>query len=211
MKSFLKRLIRLILGLLIFSLGIVITLKANIGYPPWDVFHAGIAQVTGLSIGVASIIVGFCVVGIVTALGEKIGFGTLVCIPVTGVLIDLLGKFIPTAENTFLGLVMLVIGLVIISLGSYFYLSSAFGAGPRDNLMIVLKRKTKLPVGICRSIVEVSAVIVGWALGGMVGIGTVISAFGIGLCIQVIFSIFRFDPSAVKHETIIQTFRRLVR
>jgi len=85
-------------------------------------------------------------------------------------------------------------------------MKSAFGAGPRDNLMVVLNRKTKLPVGICRSIVELSVTLAGWMLGGMVGIGTVISIIAIGFCIQITFAIFKFNPAAVEHETLKQTF-----
>ena len=104
---------------------------------------------------------------------------------------------------------MLLTGLLIISFGSYFYIKSAFGVGPRDNLMVVLTKKTKLPIGVCRGIVEVTATIVGWFLGGMVGAGTVISAIAIGFFIQMTFAIFKFKAAKVEHETIYQTYRRI--
>jgi uncharacterized membrane protein YczE len=105
----------------------------------------------------------------------------------------------------------LIAGLFILSLGSYFYIKSAFGAGPRDNLMIVLNRKTKLPVGVCRSIVELSVTLAGWILGGMVGIGTVISVVAVGFCIQITFAAFKFDAAAVEHETLKETYDREIR
>ena len=118
-------------------------------------------------------------------------------------------NIIPLAINLTVGIVMLITGLFVVSTGTYFYIKSAFGAGPRDNLMVVLNRKTRLPVGVCRSMVELSATLVGWILGGMVGIGTVISVVAIGVCIQITFAIFKFDPAAVEHETLKETFGML--
>ena len=207
------RLFILIVGTFLFALGIVLTIKANIGYAPWEVFHVGLALTTGMSIGVASIVVGVVVVVIVTLCGEKIGLGTLCSMILTGVFIDLIIMLdmIPLAVNLTAGIAMLIAGLMIISMGTYFYIKSAFGAGPRDNLMVVLNRKTKLPAGVCRSIVELSVTLVGWLLGGMVGTGTVISVFAIGLCIQVTFAVFRFDPAAVEHETFKQTYHNFIK
>jgi len=116
-------------------------------------------------------------------------------------------NLIPIAKSLAAGIGMLILGLFVIAAGSYFYLKSAFGAGPRDSLMVFLNRKTKLPIGVCRSLVELTATLVGWALGGMVGIGTIVSGFMIGFCIQIVFTIFKFDVKAVKHETLKQTFR----
>ena len=206
MKHFFVRLLTMITGLVFFSFGIVITIKANIGYAPWDVFHVGLANKTGLSLGIISIIVGITIAIIVTILGEKLGLGTVFNMVLIGLFIDFIFPHIPTAKNPIIGTVMLLSGLFIISLGSYFYIKSAFGAGPRDNLMIVLTRRTKLPVGLCRGIIELSVTIAGWFLGGMVGIGTVISVIGIGFCIQIIFKLFKFNVTLVKHETLSDTF-----
>ena len=196
----------MILGLFIFGLGIVLTIKANIGYAPWDVFHAGLAAKTGISFGVISIIVGLIIVVIVTLLGEKFGLGTIFNTILIGLFIDLIMPFIPKAENPVIGGFMLIAGLFIISVGSYFYIKSGFGVGPRDNLMVVFTRKTKWPVGICRFLIELLVTVIGWLLGGMVGAGTVISVITIGFCIQIVFKLFRFDVTAVKHETLAETF-----
>ena len=208
MKSITIRILLLIFGIFLYGLGIVLTLKANIGYAPWEVFHVGLSLTTGISIGTASIIVGVVIVAIVTICGEAIGLGTLFSMILTGVFIDLINmtSVIPQATNMIVGIMMLIAGLFIISIGSYFYMKTAFGAGPRDNLMVLLNRKTKLPVGVCRSAVELSVTLVGWILGGMLGIGTVISVFAIGLCIQIVFTIFRFDAAVVEHETLKQTY-----
>ena len=211
MKIFCIRLLKLFTGLFLFSLGIVATLRANVGYAPWDVFHSGISNKTGISIGTASIIVGLALLIIVKLSGEKLGLGTIFNMFFIGVFIDFILRIniIPKMENIVFGIIMLIIGLFILSLGSYFYLLSAFGAGPRDNLMVVLTRRTKIPVGICRSIIEISVTLIGWLLGGMIGFGTVIAAVGIGFCVQITFRIMKFDVTSVRHETFLETIAAL--
>jgi len=199
----------MIIGLFFYALGIVITIKANIGYTPWDVFHAGLANKTGLSLGTVLILVGLVIVIIVTLLKEKFGLGTVCNIILIGLFLDLLFMIdiFPTNENYFIGILLLITGLFIIAIGSYFYIKSGFGVGPRDNLMVVMARRTKLPVGLCRSLIELLVTGIGWFLGGMVGFGTIISVVAIGLCVQLVFRILRFDVTAVKHETLGETFR----
>jgi len=203
-----NRLFNLILGLFICSIGITMTIQANIGYAPWDVFHAGLANLISTTIGLASILAGLCIVLIVYFFGEKLGLGTLLNMILIGLFIDVIMRFnlIPKANNMFVGIIMLVIGLFTLSIGSYFYIGSGFGAGPRDNLMVLLKRKTGLSVGISRVIVELLATLIGWQLGGQLGIGTVIAAFSIGFCIQVTFKFLNFDTTRVRHETLKETF-----
>jgi len=208
-KSFLARFFSMVFGLMLYALGIVVTIKANIGYAPWDVLHVGIANTVGLSIGTISILVGFFILIIVTLLGEKLGLGTIANMLLIGLFIDifLFIDVIPTGTNMLIGVLMLLAGLFIISLGSFFYIRSAFGAGPRDSLMVALTRKTKIPVGICRGIIEFFATLGGWFLGGMVGIGTIISVIAIGFCIQITFKLLKFNVTAVQHESLRDTFR----
>jgi uncharacterized membrane protein YczE len=211
MKQFYIRLLRLIGGLFLYALGIIITMNAHIGYAPWDVFHVGISKTVGISIGNASIIIGVIVVIIAVLLGEKIGIGTILNMLLIGVFLDVLLKLdiIMTTNNFFIGIIMMIIGLFIISLASYFYIGSGFGAGPRDSLMVAITRKTGLQVGVCRGTIELLAALVGWKLGGMIGIGTIISAFVIGFCVQVTFKMLKFDPTKIKHETVDVTCRML--
>ncbi len=211
MKNFVGRLMDMVIGLILYALGIVILINANIGYAPWEVFHVGLADATGMTIGVASIVAGFVIVIIVTVMGEKLGLGTIASMVLTGVFIDviILLDVIPVMGNFAIGVLMLIAGMFILSFGSYFYIKSAFGVGPRDNLMVVLARKTKIPIGICRGVVELTVTLIGWILGGMVGIGTVISVVAIGACIQITFGAVKFDVEGVKHETLGATFSRL--
>ncbi|HWP96562.1 MAG TPA: hypothetical protein VN426_06900 [Syntrophomonadaceae bacterium] len=211
MKLFFIRLLRLILGLFLYALGIVVTMNAHIGYAPWDVFHVGLAQAAGISIGNASIITGVIIGLIAALLGERLGLGTILNMVLIGVFLDMLLEFhiIPVASTFMLGIIMMIAGLFIIALATYFYIGSAFGAGPRDSLMVALTRKTGLPVGVCRGTIELLAVFVGWRLGGMFGIGTIISAFVIGFCIEATFKILKFDATEVKHETLDRTYKML--
>lgn len=198
-------------GLFLYALGIVLTIKANIGYGPWEVFHVGLGNALGISIGNASIIVGFLIIIITLALGEQIGIGTISNMLFIGIFIDLIMRFeiIPMISSMYLGILILVIGLYIISIGSYFYIGSGFGAGPRDSLMVMLTRKIKLPIGVIRAGIEIAATCSGWLLGGMVGIGTIIAGFAIGMCIQSTFSILKFDPTIVKHSNLLESYREL--
>jgi len=211
MKQFSFSLLRLIWGLFLYSSGIVFTINAHIGYAPWDVFHVGLANTIGMSIGTVAIIVGIMIGLISLLLGEKIGVGTILNMILIGVFLDMILalQIIPVADHFLLGIIMLILGLFIIALATYFYIGSALGAGPRDSLMVALTRKTGLSIGICRGIIEIFVVLVGWMLGGMVGIGTVLAAFTIGFCVQITFHLLKFDATKVKHETIDYTYKKL--
>ncbi|NMA69455.1 MAG: hypothetical protein GX958_08560 [Desulfitobacterium sp.] len=199
------------IGILILSFGIVLTIFANVGFAPWEVFHWGIAQTTGISLGRVNIIASLVIITIAILLGEKAGIGTFINIILIGVYIDLyiyLG-FIPKMNSLLPGILMLISGLFLIALGTALYMAAGYGAGPRDSLMVALERKTGLAVGICRSIIELTVCFVGWLLGGLVGIGTVISIFASGLCVQIVFTLLRFDATKVKHETMDVTFKAI--
>jgi uncharacterized membrane protein YczE len=198
-------------GLFLYALGVVFAIQANIGYAPWAVFHVGLSHKTGLSIGTVTILTGVVIVALVIVLSEKIGLGTLLNMIFIGAFTDLIFviNIIPKQENFVTGTILLIIGLFVVSVGSYFYIRSGLSAGPRDSLMVAINRKTRLPIGLCRSILELTVTFAGWLLGGMVGIGTVISVITIGFFIQFTFALFKFDPKAVKHETLQETYNLL--
>ena len=212
MKLFVIRFINLMLGLFLYALGIAVTLRANIGYAPWDAFHAGLSQKAGFSFGTASIIVGIFVGVLVTVLGEKVGLGTILNMVLIGIYIDIImfTRILPLSQSYVTGIPMLLAGLFIIAVGTYFYIKSGFGSGPRDSLMVVMNRKTRIPVGICRIMVELTVTFAGWALGGMVGIGTVISGVAIGFFVQLVFAVLKFEPASVQHETLRQTYQNIL-
>lgn len=212
-RGFGLRLARLLLGLFLYALGIAVTMRAQIGYAPWEVFHAGVGKAVGMSIGNVSIVAGILIGLLAWFLGEKLGLGTLLNMVLIGVFLDwlLALPLLPTASGWGTGIPLLVAGLYIIALASYFYIGSGFGAGPRDSLMVALKRRTGLPIGTCRIVIELAAVAVGWLLGGMVGIGTVISAVAIGFCVQTTFKALRFEATAVTHESLGVSLRALTK
>lgn len=204
MKKIFLRLCKLIFGLFLYALGIVLTIKANIGYGPWEVFHVGLGKAIGMSIGNASILVGLIIVVVTVLMKERIGIGTILNMILIGIFLDLIlaSDIIPIIDTIYLGVIVLIAGLYVISLGSFFYIGSGFGAGPRDSLVVALKRKVRLPIGAIRSMIELTATVLGWILGGMVGIGTLISGFAIGFCIQSTFTLLKFDPTQIEHSTI---------
>ena len=211
--NFFLRLFKLMFGLFLFGLGVIQCINANIGYAPWDVFHVGLSQTTGLSLGVVSIITGFFILFLVVALKETFGLGTVLNMIFIGVSIDIINwlDFIPVMHNFWYGLILMQLGLLTIAFASYFYISAGFGAGPRDSLMVALTRRTPLPIGVCRSIVEGIAVVSGFFLGGFVGFGTVIYVLLVGVYVQVIFKILKFNPENLEHENIKQTFQLFVK
>ncbi len=212
MNHYLRRTARLMLGLFLYALGLFLAVQANIGLAPWEAFSMGLAQRTGISLGNMVVITGVIIIGIDFLLKEKIGFGTILNAILIGTFVDLidLTGLIPKMSNLWLGILMLLLGQVIICLGSYFYIGASLGCGPRDALMVALgKRMPKLPIGVIRGLIEGSVLVVGWLLGAKVGVGTVISVFGIGFILQFTFKILRFDVKNIEHESMADTIRKV--
>ena len=207
MNEYTRRIFKLNSGLFFVALGIAMTIKAHIGYGPWEVFHAGLAQTFNISMGLASILDGLVIGVIILIAGERIGIGTVLNMVMIGLWIDLILPLLKEQQTFKEGFIFLAMGLFVISYGLYFYMSAGLGAGPCDSLMVALTRLTKLPIGINRGSIEVIVVILGWSLGGMIGPGTVISAIGLGFCIQTTFKLLKFDAIEIKHETIRDTYR----
>ncbi len=213
MRNLIKRFVRLNLGLFFVALGIAMTIKAHIGYAPWEVFHAGLSEVFGISMGLASIMDGLVIGIIIIFAGERIGIGTILNMVMIGLWLDVIltGSFLREQTTLQTGIILLIAGLFVMSYGLYFYMSAGMGAGPCDSLMVAITRKTKASIGSCRGSMEVIVVILGWSLGGMIGPGTVISAVGLGFCIQMTFKLLKFDAMMIRHETIrdmINTFKQ---
>jgi len=175
-----KTLIYLIFGLILFGLGETLLVTANIGVSPWFVLHQGLSFKTGYSIGVTTFIVSIIVLLFWIPLKQKPGIGTILNTILISIVIDLSMPYLPYPEKLILQLLQVIIGLIIIGVGSGFYLVANLGPGSRDGLMTGIQKKTNLSFSLIRTIIELSAVGLGWYLGGIVGIGTVIYALGIG-------------------------------
>ena len=173
-------LIYLILGLILFGLGETLLITANAGVSPWTVLAQGISVKTGYSIGITTFIVSISVLCLWIPLKQKPGIGTILNTIIISVVIDVSLPYLPSPESFYLQILQVIIGVLIVGLGSGFYLIANLGPGPRDGLMTGLQKTTNLPIALIRTIIEISAVIVGWYLGGVVGIGTILFAFGAG-------------------------------
>jgi uncharacterized protein len=195
------RLCGLVLGLLLFAAGIVALLESRLGLSAWDVLHQGIARHTPLSFGEANVAVSIGVLGIAWLLGARIGVGTVANAFLVGGLVQVLSSVPAVAALAQAPLaaraVLLPVGLVLLGAGSGLYLGAGLGAGPRDSLMVVGARRTPLRIGAVRALIELSALAVGWTLGGTVGIGTLFATAGIGPSVEGAFWLLARSPLAL--------------
>ena len=211
LRDYVRRLLRLAAGIAVSSLGIVLMLQANVGLEPWSVLQQGMTLVLPVSYGLASVIAGAAAIGLAVLFGESFGVGTIVNIIGCGVCIDamLALDWVPQLHSLPGGIAMLLAGLELLALGTWMYMRSALGAGPRDALMVALARKTGRSAGICRICADILVTVSGFLLGGQFGIGTVISALGLGSLINLNFSLLHFRPAEVHQENIAETLRYL--
>ncbi|MBT3776645.1 MAG: hypothetical protein HOI06_04620 [Pelagibacteraceae bacterium] len=170
----------LIIGLSLFAIGETLLITANQGVSPYTVLAQGISVQTNLSIGVSTFIISIIVLFFWYPLKQKPGLGTILNIILISIIIDLSIPVLPYPKTFFYQIVQTIIGVLVVGLGSAFYLTTNLGPGPRDGLMTGLQKLTNKPIALIRTLLEVSVAIVGFYLGGVIGIGTLLFAFGIG-------------------------------
>ncbi len=180
-----RRLVQLYVGLIVFAFGEVLILQAALGVIPWDVLHQGLVNHFGLTIGQWSIIVGALVLLMWIPLREKPGLGTVSNVVVIGLFVDLFLGVVPAPDALWLRITFLLAGIVINGFATAAYIGALLGPGPRDGLMTGLVRRTGGSVRLVRTGIEVVVVIVGWLLGGNLGLGTVAFALLIGPVVHV--------------------------
>lgn len=210
-RDYIRRLLWLVAGMVVSAVGITLMLQANIGLEPWSVLQQGMAQSTGMTYGTASMIVGAAAIIAAVLCGESFGFGTIINIILCAVFIDALLwlDWIPQMHSLSSGIPMLLTGMELLAIGTWMYMKSALGAGPRDALMVALARKTGRSVGLCRASVEIVVIIAGFLLGGQVGIGTIISAVGLGSLFNINFHLLHFRAAELHQENVAETLRHL--
>lgn len=203
------RSVRLLAGLWLFALGSVLTLRAGLGVPPWDVLHDGIRRNTPLSFGVAVIAIGVLLVLVSALLGIRPGPGTIANMLLIGTFVDLMlwtdvGANLDDAHLA-LRIAAAFAGVAVVGLGSALYIGANLGAGPRDSLMVLAATKLGVRVGVARAVIEGSALLTGWLLGGAVGLGTLLFVLAIGPSVDVFFRLFhmgadgrRADPGVAE-------------
>jgi len=170
-------------GLSLFGLGEGLLIVSFTGASPWSVLAQGISLNVNLSIGTITLLISIAVLILWIPLGQKPGMGTIFNALIIAIMIDLCIKYVPTPSNYIHQLLLAIISVVMVGIGGGIYLVSNLGAGPRDGLMIGLQKLTNFPIAVVRATLEISVVSIGWYLGGTVGIGTLLFAFGIGPCV----------------------------
>lgn len=204
-----RQVLRILLGLSIYSFGVYLTIYANIGLAPWDCLGMGIAKHTPLNYGSSMVLIGGCAISIQLILHEHIGFATLLDALLTGNIVQFLCDISPYPENRclWLGIAYMLFGFLFIALGMYVYMKAEQGCGPKDGLLIAIgKRLSKIPVGIVEILLWAVVTLFGWLLGGSVGIGTIISTFGAGAVMHLFYSVIHFEPRKLRHRSIKETF-----
>ena len=170
-------------GLMLFGLGEGLLIVSFTGASPWSVLAQGISLKINLSIGIITFLISATVLILWIPLGQKPGIATILNALIIAIMIDLCIKFVPTPSNYYNQVILAIVSVLTVGIGGGIYLVSNLGAGPRDGLMVGLQKKTNLPIAIVRATLEIFVVSFGWYLGGTVGIGTLLFAFGIGPCV----------------------------
>jgi uncharacterized membrane protein YczE len=182
------------IGFLLIGLAVDIMVQANLGLSPWDVLHMGLTYHLPISLGEATIWVGLTIILLDIVLGERVGWGTITNMLFIGLWIDALRPLVPTVPTIFyFQIAWLLLATLIMGFGTAIYVGVDAGAGPRDSLMLALTRIFRMKIRWSRTLLEVTAVVIGWFLGGPFWLGTFISAFTIGPAIQLAFKVLRIE------------------
>ncbi len=194
------RTLQLLTGLVAVGVGVGLVISAELGVASWDVLHVGLAELTGVSVGTAAVAVGIGAAGLATALGERPRIGSLVPLTVVGPAIDATLLLAPSASTLTGQLALLVVGMGSMAFGVGAYVASDHGAGPSDLVFLAIARRG-LPVAYARLLVDGSAVLGGWAIGGPVGLGTVIVTLSLGPLVGLAIKGFDLVPARRVIET----------
>jgi uncharacterized membrane protein YczE len=185
-----RRLLQLYAGLILYGASMGLQIRAGLGLDPWDVFHQGVSDKTGLSFGTIVIITGALVLLAWVPLRQMPGIGTVSNVFVIGIVVDLTLSVLGDVHGLGYQLMMLAAGVTLNAVAGAAYIGAGLGPGPRDGLMTGLVRRTGGKVGVIRTSIELSVLAVGFALGGTVGLGTVVYALSIGPLLQLLLPAF---------------------
>lgn len=199
-----RRLVQLYIGLALYGASSALLVESGLGLEPWNVLHQGLAELTGLTIGVVSIIVGAAVLLLWIPLRQRPGLGTVSNVFVVGLAMDGTLALVPDVHTLAVRIPLLVAGILLNGVATGLYISASFGPGPRDGLMTGLHRRTGRSVRLMRTSIEVAVVATGFALGGTIGIGTLLYAVSIGPLAQLFLRVFAV-PSASGGSTVVAT------
>jgi uncharacterized membrane protein YczE len=191
----LRRLVSLYVGLWLYGFSMAVMVRAALGLDPWDVFHQGVAQHVPISFGAVTAVTGAVVLLLWIPLRQRLGVGTVSNVVVIGVSVDVGLWLLPQSEAILVRIGAMGAAVVLNAVATVLYIGAGMGPGPRDGLMTGLVRRTGSSVRLVRTTIEVTVLAVGWLLGGSVGVGTVVYAFGIGPLIQLLIpAVNRYLP-----------------
>ncbi|MFE6828805.1 YitT family protein [Streptomyces sp. NPDC057690] len=199
-----RRLIQLYVGLALYGASSALLVRAGLGLEPWNVLHQGLGELTGLTIGVVSIVVGAAVLLLWIPLRQRPGLGTVSNVFVVGLAMDGTLAYVPDVHGLAVQVPLLLAGVVLNGAATGLYIAASFGPGPRDGLMTGLHRRTGRSIRLMRTAVEVAVVVTGFALGGTIGVGTVLYAVTIGPLAQLFLRMFAV-PAAPGGSTVVAT------
>lgn len=197
-------------SLFVNGFGIYLTIQTNLGAAPWDVLSLGLSKTLGILYGTASVAVSLTILGIDVLMREPIGIAMFIDAIVVGKSVDFFNwlGLVPPCRSLLTGIPCLFAGLVILAYTQYTYMLAALGCGPRDTLLVGLKKRLRrVPIGAVSIGLLGSATLIGWLLGGPVGIGTLICAFAAGPIMQFAFWTVRFDATQVSHQQLPESLR----
>jgi uncharacterized membrane protein YczE len=193
------RFVQLIAGLVLFGASLALLVRSELGLDPWDVFHQGLSVASGLSIGVCTIAAGVVVLLLWIPLRQRPGIGTVANVVLVGLSLDAVLLLIPPTDDLALRWTYLVAGIVLNGIATGAYIGAGLGPGPRDGLMVGLARGGR-SLRVVRTAIEVSVLVIGWLLGGTVGIGTVLYALTIGPIVHRTVPALSRDPRPARRS-----------
>ena len=197
-------------SLFVNGFGVYLTIQANIGAGPWDVLNLGLSRTLGILYGNAAIAVSFTILLIDILLREPIGIAMFIDAVVVGKAVDFFNRLqlVAPCQSLLTAVPVMLAGLIVLAYTQYAYMMVSLGCGPRDTLMVGLaKRLKRLPIGLVSISLLGTATLIGWLLGGPVGIGTLICAFCAGPIMQLAFRTVRFDATGVRHQRLKDSFK----
>ena len=209
-KAIVINMILAAVSLFVNGFGVYLTIQANIGAGPWDVLNLGLSKTLGILYGTASIAVSCTILGIDILLKEPIGIAMFIDAVVVGKSVDFFNHIqaVPSASSLLTGIPLMLVGLTIMAYTQFTYMIASLGCGPRDTLLVgVAKRVKKIPIGAVSIALLSLATLIGWLLGGPVGVGTLICAFCTGPIMQMAFRSVRFDATGIKHQRLTDSAR----
>lgn len=200
-------------GLFVFAVGIYLTIQANIGVAPWDVLNQGLAKRIGISYGSVMMTVSATVIVIDVLMKEPIGLGMVLDTIIVGKTVDLMNALdlVAPRQSLWSGVLLLLFGLLLLAVGMRIYMALGLGCGPRDTLLVALcKRFPNLSIGALNVIMWATVTVIGYFLGGQVGLGTVISVVCMGPILNTLCRMTHFNAADVVHQNILRTLQILI-